>query len=59
MIDSKYKGKGSAPVTVKVTERKRKLYNEVHQYAGQSQHIIKANDGVCKTSERKKNMHIK
>ena len=29
------------------------LYNEVHQYSGQSQHIIKAIDGVCKTRERK------
>jgi hypothetical protein len=57
MTDSKCTGKRSAPVTVKVTERQRKLYNEVHQYSGQSQHIIKAIDGVCKTSERKKKKH--
>jgi len=57
MADSKCTGKGSAAVTVKVTERQRKLYNEVHQYSGQSRHIIKVIDGVCKTSD--KNMHTK
>jgi hypothetical protein len=54
MIDRKYIGKGSALMTVKVKERQRKLYNEVLQYSGQSQHIVKAIDGLCKTPERKK-----
>jgi hypothetical protein len=57
MTDSKSIGTESAPETGKLTERQRKLYNEVNQYSGKSQYIITAIDGVCKTC--KNNMYIK